>query len=63
VFWGPIDWKYIYKELTSGVNIKIAMATSIVQRIFENYRGKIYFLTNLGLRVQYKLLGKIEVEK
>ena len=51
----------IYKELTSGVNIQIAQATSIIQRIFENYKGKIYFLTNSGLRVQNKLLGKIEV--
>jgi protein involved in polysaccharide export with SLBB domain len=51
----------IYKELTSGVNIHIAQATSIIQRIFENYKGKIYFSVNLGLRVQYKLLGKIEV--
>ena len=51
----------ICKELTSGVNIQIAMATSIIQRIFENYKGKIYFSANLGLRVQNKLLGKIEV--
>jgi copper homeostasis protein CutC len=51
----------IYKDLTSGVNIQIAQATSILQRIFENYKGKIYFLTNSGLRVQNKLLGKIEV--
>ena len=51
----------IYKDLTSGVNIQIAQATSIIQRIFKNYKGKIYFLTNSGLRVQNKLLGKIEV--
>ena len=51
----------IYKDLTSGVNIQIAQATSIIQRIFENYKGKIYFSVNLGLGVQYKLLGKIEV--
>ena len=50
----------IYKDLTSGVNIQIAQATSIIQRIFENYKGKMYFLTNSGLRVQNKLLGKIE---
>jgi hypothetical protein len=51
----------IYKELTSGVNIQIAMATSIIQRIFENYKGKMYFLLNSNLRVQNKLLGKIGV--
>jgi hypothetical protein len=51
----------IYKDLTSGVNIQIAQATSIIQRIFENYKGKIYFLVNSNLRVQNKLLGKIEV--
>ena len=50
----------IYKDLTSGVNIQIAQATSIIQRIFENYKGKMYFLTNSGLRVQNKLLCKIE---
>ena len=50
----------IYKDLTSGVNIQIAQATSIIQRIFENYKGKMYFLVNSNLRVQNKLLGKIE---
>ena len=57
-------WHYrleIYKELTSGVNIYIAMATYIIQRIFESYKGKIYFSTNLGLRVLYTLLGNIVV--
>ena len=53
----------ICKELTSGVNIQIAMATSIIQRIFENYKGKIYFSANLCLRVKNKLLGKIEIEE
>ena len=51
----------IYKDLTSGVNIQIAQATSIIQRIFENYKGKMYFLVNSNLRVQNKLLGKIGV--
>ena len=51
----------IYKELTSGVNIHIALATSILQRIFENYKGKMNFLVNSNLRVQNKLLGKIGV--
>jgi hypothetical protein len=51
----------IYKDLTSGVNIQIAQATSIIQRIFENYKGKIYFLVNSNLRVQNKLPGKIGV--
>ena len=51
----------IYKELTSGVNIQIAQATSIIQRIFENHKGKMYFLVNSNLRVQNKLPGKIEV--
>ena len=50
----------IYRELTSGVNIHIAQANSIIQRIFENYKGKMYFLVNSNLRVQNKLLGKIE---
>jgi hypothetical protein len=34
----------ICKELTSGVNIQIALATSIIQRIFGNLNGKMYFL-------------------
>jgi hypothetical protein len=51
----------IYRELTSGVNIHIAQANSIIQRIFENYKGKMYFLVNSNLRVQNKLLGKIGV--
>jgi hypothetical protein len=45
----------IYKELTSGVNIQIAKAISIIQRVFENNKGKIYFSANLRLRVQAKL--------
>ena len=49
----------IYKELTSGVNIHIALATSIIQRVFENYKGKMSFLVNSNLRVQNKLLGNI----
>jgi hypothetical protein len=53
----------INKELTSGVNIYIAPATSIIQRIFENYKGKIYLSAHLGLRVQYKRLGKIKLGK
>ena len=59
MFWGTIDWKYI--ELTSGVNLQIAMATSIIKRIFGFYKGKIYFLLNSKLRIQNKLLGKIVV--
>ena len=39
----------------------LAMATSIIQMIFENYKGKMYFLVNTNLRVQNKLLGKIGV--
>ena len=51
----------IYKDLTSGVNIQIAQATSIIQRIFENYKGKMNFLVNSNLGVQNKLPGKIGV--
>jgi hypothetical protein len=51
----------IYKDLSSGVNIQIALATYIIQRIFKNYKGKIYFLVYSNLRVQNKLLGKIGV--
>jgi hypothetical protein len=51
----------IYKDLTSEVNIHIAQATSIIHRIFKNYKGKIYFLINSVLRVQNKLPGKMEV--
>ena len=51
----------IYKELTSGVNIQIAQATSIIQRIFENYKGKMYIFVISNLRAQNKLLGKIGV--
>jgi hypothetical protein len=51
----------ISKELTSGVNIQIAQAISIIQRIFENYKGKMDFFVNSNIRVQNKLLGKIGV--
>ena len=34
----------IYKELTPGVNIHIALATSAIQRFFEKYNGKMNFL-------------------
>ena len=51
----------INKELTSGVNIQIAQATSIIQRIFENYKGKMYIFVISNLRAQNKLLGKIGV--
>jgi hypothetical protein len=51
----------IFKELTSGANIQKAMATSMIQRIFENYKGQMYFLLSLNLRVQNKLVGKIGV--
>ena len=36
----------IYKDLTSRVTMYIAIATSIIQRISENYKWKIYFLEN-----------------
>jgi hypothetical protein len=49
----------IYKNLTSRVNIHIAHATSNIQRIFENYKGKMYFLVNSNLRVKNKIPGKI----
>ena len=51
----------MFKELTSGVNIQIAQAPSIIQRIFENYKGKMYIFVISNLRAQNKLLGKIEV--
>ena len=45
------DFCYIY----------IAMATSILQRIFENFKRKTYFLVNSNLKVQNKVLGKLGV--
>jgi hypothetical protein len=46
--------------LTSGVNIQIAMATSIIG-FSKIIKEKMYFLLNSNLRVQNRLLGKIGI--
>ena len=50
-----------HKDLTSRVNIHIATATLIIQRIFHIYKGKFYVLAFLDFKIENKDLNKIGV--